>query len=130
VTETRIADCGHEYTPPAGGTGPAGYAVDNNTGRTHCYACDDARERQFMRKEDTVFAYLSRDAKTVATWTGGKLGTVLPGLYWTKGKTPTGGRYESAHFAMRDDDGNEWHGSGAGQNFLVRLRRVKVRTPR
>lgn len=124
MTETRTADCGHEYTPPD--VGP-GYVTDNNTGRTMCYACDYALDLEFMRTQDVAFGWLSLDNETVTTWTGGKLGDVLPGLYWTKGTTPTGGQFQQAHFAMRDLDSHEWHGTGAGRNLLVRLRRVKTK---
>jgi hypothetical protein len=72
---TTILECGHEPTPDAGcGTG---YATDRETGRRSCYACSDNLEREAMGTAERFFAYLSSDGRTVTTWSGGKLGTIL-----------------------------------------------------
>lgn len=128
-----IADCGHKYERPEGGTGPAGYAVvriprtvpgqDRSimAGGKVCYGCSYELELADLKVSDDVFGYLSGDGRTITTWTGDQLMTVVNRKVVER-CTPTGG-YNSVHYlTARDLDGFLWHGQGSGRGMSVRMR--------
>lgn len=137
-TRTRVADCGHEYARPEGGTGgAAGYArlADTQyvpalrrtlpTDSTVCYPCADSiQRRELIDGRNQIGGYLSGDGHTITTWTGGDLMRVT----WLSGPdrrvTPTGGQYERWYIDARDIWGQLWRGIGSGHNMFVRMRRI------
>lgn len=79
---TEPLDCGHVRTPELGpisfhttGVKLFNQVARDAQGRSHCYACAEARERQtFLDSGGTAgVVYLGRDLTTVRTWTGAVL---------------------------------------------------------
>ncbi|WP_051158439.1 hypothetical protein [Nocardia carnea] len=117
-----IADCGHRYsnTDADGRAGiGAGYSVDRDTDRSHCNGCSDARARAILDSLayglGHAVGYVSRDGRTLRTWTGGELARVIehrPG--------------RSRHFWRFERGGRRFHGTNAGPGRLVYVRAYKA----
>jgi hypothetical protein len=114
-----LLDCGHAPTPDAGiGTG---YATTPD-GRRICYGCADSREAERMARGETIVAYLSTDARTVTTWTGGVLARVT--------SAHTSARARKTYVRAVDVDARSWHGSGPAESgTYVTLRRSVASCP-
>jgi hypothetical protein len=122
----------NSYRPPVGPylwvcdtCGKASPNTDGH-GRTdgamHCYACCDAMARADMLDRSKPFcAYLASDARTVTTWTGGRLGTVSA---HTSSRVGWHGA-EIHRFHVCDVHGNLWHGRGSGPGMVCTLRAMK-----
>src|SRR5262245_7376007 len=118
-----IADCGHTYEGPAGGTGPSGYAVNRATGKTLCYPCADELAVSDMATSHAFEAYLSSDGGRVTTWTGGGLMVV------TRHTTSRGFHRSKVHHVRAESaDGRKWHGSGSGPGMFILMRATKGST--
>lgn len=110
-----ILSCGHEPTPTAISAGFAGLP----DGRMVCYPCADAIQRAELVTTDRYTAYLSRDAQSVTTWTGGVLGRV------TSHHTSRAAR--KTYVRVTDVHGQHWHGQGPAESgTYVGLRRVRT----
>lgn len=121
-----VLECGHDARPsfPDPRTGVPvfpGYGVDRGTGRRLCYDCCDAADRDRVRSAavgERWVGYLSSDARTVGTWSGGAvMGSVTVGGYhaWSAER-----RYVSAV----DELGRVWSGTAApGMWASLRLTR-------
>lgn len=130
-----VLNCGHAPTPlksaTPGGFGAPGYATVADTGHTMCYPCADAHERAAMRTSPYVVAYISGDASTVTTWTGGTLATVDQHDRRQRGQrqyTPSGGYWTRHVWHATDPHGGRWYGVNDGPGMAVRLRRVRACT--
>lgn len=123
----RPLDCGHEWSPPEGGTGAAGYAR-TVTGRTVCYRCADEHEREAMRAAalagEPFAAYLDSDGRTITTWTGGTLARVTDEVV----RLAFGGRAEVTHIRANDPHGRHWYGKGSGRGMFIVIRPNKEST--
>lgn len=121
-TETAplICDCGHPESPHSDCT--RGYGTDAD-GRTHCYDCCAARDRESLRTSDRFSGYISADGKRLTGWPGFSLGrveswgTVHP---WTR-RSCFG---ERRYVRIVDCHGNRWHGTAA-PGMYANLRRSR-----
>ena len=123
-----VCDCGHPPTPQPAGSGCTGYAMHSGTGRTSCYPCADAWEREQFRACETGalwFGYVSSDGRTVTTWTGATLARIV--RTW---ETREGFGGKTLRIWARDEWGRWWGGRGpTDSGTYVRLRLLK-REPR
>ena len=110
--ETIKCDCGHDSEPRGVAVG---YARDAE-GRTCCYPCADAMDREQMRTADRFTAYQSGDR--ITTWTGGTLGRIV-----RVGKVHRWSR-ERRYVSVVDVHGARWHGTAA-DGMWASLRRCK-----
>ena len=121
-----VCSCGHPPTAQPIGSCGTGYARTRD-GRTLCYACADAAEREELRSRSGVFcAYLSSDGQRATTWTGGTLGTVVssrPCKLTRRSYTHDASEYRSV--TVRDVHGAYWHGRGS-PGISIRLRPSKA----
>ncbi len=120
TTEPIICDCGHPESPHSECT--RGYGTDS-AGRTHCYACCAARDRESLRTDDRFFGYISGDGRSLSTWPGDVIGRVESwGAVhpWTR-RSCWG---ERKYVRIVDCHGGRWHGTGAPGAY-ANLRRVK-----
>lgn len=117
-------DCGHTVTPKPGSIG-TGKATDPKTGRTMCYPCAEAAEREAIKTADRYTAYLSGDGKHIITWTGATLAVVVSYGISSPRCTPTCGRYRMAYVRAETPDGVQWYVSKSDQMGVVTLRRLK-----
>lgn len=118
------ADCGHVITPTAGSIG-TGKATDPKTGRTMCYPCAEANEREAIKTADVYSVYLTTShPNVVTTWTGATLGTVTS---WTRGRKVHSktGPYRMQSITVRTPDGAEWYGRGKDDADAITIRRSK-----
>ena len=114
--------CGREirHEIPAGGFGGTGYAYAEDSSSPICYACAAAADRETMRREGRILAYVDGDASAITTWAGEPLAVIVR---TSKGRAGFGGR--SFHAWARDEDGAEWYGwNGDGPGCAIRLRRT------
>lgn len=115
-------DCGRPFPVLAPGEyGATGYAYDSATREFVCYFCADARQVAALKTETTYGAYVSGDAKTITTWSGGLLMRVL---YTSELRSGFGGR--QLYVRARDVHGAEWYGRGAGAGMSIHLKRAKA----
>lgn len=118
-------DCGHNPSPPEGGTGAAGYAR-TTTGRTVCYPCATEHEREQMRAAalagQPFAAYLSSDGREITTWTGGTLARVI-----SERASGQGFGTKITHIRAIDPHGRRWHGKGSGRGMFLTIRPTKER---
>lgn len=124
-----VLECEHDARPscPDPRTGVPvfpGYGVERGTGRRLCYDCCDAIDRDCVRSAavgDRWFGYLSRDARTVGTWSGGAvMGSVTVG-----GDHPWS--LERHYVSAVDELGRVWSGTAApGMWASLRLTRKVV----
>jgi hypothetical protein len=125
---TNLLDCGHVAVPDGIGTG---YATDPDTNTTLCYSCADKRERAAMANATAFICYVSTDARTLTTWSGGSLATIdhtdtnQPG---NRRCTPTGGYWSRYAWHATDPAGNRWYGVNGGPGMFIRIRRIKGAT--
>jgi len=112
----KICDCGH--APSEHSSIATGYGTDNN-GKTRCYACCTAADKEQMDTADHVTHYLSEDGKRLVNWPGYYLGRV----------TRTGARHpfsrERYYVNVCDFAGRMWHGVGAPGMWCT-LRKCKA----
>lgn len=102
--EKIMCDCGHIESDHSDIT--RGYGRDKD-GKTFCYDCCEAQDKQAMKTQDKFFAYLSMDGATLVNWPGRKLGTVIrSGAYHPCSR-------ERYYITVRDVHGQMWHGTGA-----------------
>lgn len=122
---THVADCGHEYHEPWGGTGAAGYTTLPD-GKKICYACADERQREELKTADTFVAYMDHDdhMKKIVTWTGGLLAK-CDHVYLAKHRGFHGSYYLRWYFRAVDIHGARWYGTSPGPGMYARMRRVK-----
>ncbi len=124
--ETNCSRCNAPFpTLQAGICGGAGYATLPN-GRKICYPCADAIARDEIKPHDKQFyGYVSSDGKSITTWSGGKLGTVIasrPCKLTRQSFTHSPKSYRSIR--MRDESGNDWSGRGS-PGIVIKMRPVK-----
>ncbi|WP_331761030.1 hypothetical protein OG225_43155 (plasmid) [Nocardia sp. NBC_01377] len=117
-----IADCGHEYSNiRADGRADStiGYSVDALTDRSRCDGCFDERARAALDslayRHGCAVGYVSEDARTLTTSTGGELARVIAHR--------SGG---NRHFWRFERDGRRFHGTNAGPGHLVFVRAYKA----
>lgn len=117
-------DCGHLVTPTPGSVG-TGKATDPTTGRTMCYPCAEASEREKIKTADVFTAYISADGRKLTTWTGGELGTVTS---LTRGRKiyTKNGSHRLRSVTVRTPDGAEWYGRGSDNADIITIRRKKA----
>ena len=110
-------ECGHEESPHSDIT--RGYGRDDK-GNRHCYTCCEKRDRESLKTETRLFAYLSKaidGTLEITAWPGWKLATV------TTIKThPTNFGGSLSRFWARDVFGQYWVGSSPGVGMYARLR--------
>ncbi len=115
-------DCGHEPTRVEGSAG-AGFGRGTD-GKTRCYSCCNAEEREALLTGDRYDAYLSGDGLTLTTWPGGKLADVTRLV-----KARTGGfgwqQHHRYYFRAIDVHGAAWYGSTPGKGMFARMHRAK-----
>lgn len=117
-------DCGHTVTPAPGSVG-TGKATDPKTGRTMCYPCSEASEREAIKSADVFTGYISADAKRFTTWTGGELAKITSIV--TGGKVQTrDGWYRMRFLWATTPDGARWYGRGGDDVDVITLRRSKT----
>jgi hypothetical protein len=118
-------DCGHTVTPTPGSVG-TGKATDPKTGRTMCYPCAEAAEREAIKTADTYTGYITdRDRTAFTTWTGAKLGTVIAYSVGSPRYTPTGGQVRMRSVRVRTPDGTLWYGTSGTDMDVITIRRLK-----
>ena len=105
---TQLLDCGHTPTVTDGcGTGSA----TDRAGRTMCYDCANAGERDALKTGDTYTAYLTRDTATnqpvLTTWPGGALARVT--AVWETSIGGFLGRHKITRFRAVDVHGAHWY---------------------
>jgi hypothetical protein len=112
--------CKSECIPDGIGTG---YAVTMD-GEKICYSCADTRQRDGMKTASIIGAYISSDGRSVTTWTGGKLATVIRSTHvrLTRVSFAHGGSIRAIRAV--DDTGAHWYGRGS-PGLAVTLRRAK-----
>ncbi len=127
LTETTVetfvcADCGQTF--PILTNGGTGYAVTSD-GKKICYSCADKRQIADLKDRSKPFiGYLSSDEKSVTSWTGGKLMTVLysvPCRLTRQSYTHDVRGYRSVR--AKDIHGGEWIGRGSA-GIAIKLRPV------
>lgn len=122
ATPTATAcDCGHTATAEGIGTG---YATMPD-GRTLCYPCADDSERATMHARgaagEPMTAYLSGDALTVTTWSGGHLAAVQAHTV-----SRSGWHNSEVHYVRAVQTGGRvWSGRNAGPGMVITLRPLK-----
>jgi hypothetical protein len=116
-------DCGHPVSPAPGDIG-TGYATSAKTGKTMCYPCADASEREAIKTADVFVAYVSADRKRITTWTGGELAEVTSHVLGKKIRTSEGWYRVRAVTAVTPD-GAEWYGRGSDNADVITIRRKK-----
>ena len=116
TTETICDDCAAACIPSGCTTGYA-RTVD---GRTICYPCADALQREEFAAADSFSAYMDGGGRCITTWTGGRLATVTERARHRGG---FGGEYWT--FRAVSPDGARWHGRGGGPGMFARLKRSK-----
>ena len=100
-----------------------GYAVPRD-GEKICHPCANTSQREGMKTARIIVAYISSDGRSVTTWTGGKLATVIRSTYVELTRISfTHGRFIRAIRAV-DDTGAHWYGRGS-PGLAVTLRRAK-----
>jgi hypothetical protein len=116
--------CGHvrPAMPTPGGTGVA----TTRDGRTFCYPCADASEREAFETADTFTAYVSMDGRRLTTWPGGTLAHTVIGRHGVSRSGWHGSEVHSWRFftgigAAR----TEWYGRNAGPGMVITVRRAK-----
>lgn len=116
-------DCGHNPSPPEGGTGAAGYAR-TQTGRTVCYPCATEHAREQMRAAalagQPFAAYLSSDGRRITTWTDATLAHVTAEWH-----SLAFGHVEITHVCATDPHGRRWYGKGSGRGMFLTIRPTK-----
>lgn len=103
--DNRTLSCGHKPSPHSEHTTGTAHTRD---GREICWTCADREQVEAMRdRSKPTGGYLSSDGRTVTTWTGGYLGTVvrstpvrLARWSWCHGKTMQAIRVRDVHGAM------------------------------
>lgn len=113
--KSYICDCGHPESEHSEHT--RGYGRDAD-GKTFCYECCTASDKEQLRTSNAVCQYISGDGKSLTNWPGFVLGRVL---YW--GKRHPFSR-ERRYVRVRDCHGQEWHGTGA-EGMWASLRKCK-----
>lgn len=123
IHATVILNCGHTPTrdDSAAGRLGTGYARTND-GRTLCYPCADASEREAFAAADTFVAYVDKDGH-LTTWTGGKLAASMLSAHGVSRSGWHGSRIHSWRF--RAPNGSEWYGRNAGPGYVITVRRAK-----
>lgn len=117
-----VADCGHRYSnigADGRASNAAGYGVDRETDRSRCYGCSDARARAALDALayglGRMVGYVSADARTLTTSTGGELARV------------TAHRAKNhRHFWQFERGGRRFHGANAGPGNVVYVRAYKA----
>ncbi len=74
-----------------------------------------------MLHTDIMTAYLSNDGKTITTWSGGTLATVLHSHERRVGF----GRAMRRYWNAIDATGARWYGNSAGTGMITTMRRTK-----
>jgi hypothetical protein len=120
-----MPDCGHTVTPTPGRVG-TGTATDPKTGRTMCYPCAEASERDAIKTADSHTGYVSDDGKQFATWTGGELGKITSIVRGARqyGKD---GPYRMRTVYVTTPDGARWFGRGSDDVDLITVHRLKTK---
>ena len=123
------AHCGEAIYFPIRADG--GYSCGTGYARIHgdlvCYPCADKYQAESMRDASEAFGFISSDGKSLTSWSGGKLGTVVRKVATA---LPFGRRFSHVHgshyyaFQVRDVHGQYWHGKSS-QGVAIRLRRMK-----
>jgi hypothetical protein len=114
----NLLDCGHPESDHSDFT--TGYGKDAE-GRKYCYACCTARDKDAMKADGQITAYLSSDGKTVTNWPGNTLATVMSEREGSAGGFAA--RTTVTRIWARAEDGSLWHGRGPGRGMYLRLRR-------
>lgn len=111
--------CGHAPSPHGEHTTGTAHMPDR---REVCWECADAHQRERMRTESEIVAYLNTDGSQVTTWSGGTLGTV------TRRVTRRVGFHGSTrhYLTVCDTDGRMWHGTSPGPDMYARLHASKL----
>lgn len=120
-----LLDCGHAPTPTPGGIG-TGRAIDRRTGRTRCYPCAEAHEREMIKTAQAFTGYLTDlRPNVVTTWTGATLAVVTSYSTGARRIAPSGGTFRMQNVRARTPDGTMWHGQGSSDSDAITLRRFK-----
>jgi len=83
----------------------------------------DLREKRRLLDRSTPFVcYLSSDMKHITGWKGNILGRVVS---FSRSRTGFGGSWIT-HVRVVDVHGGKWHGKGAGEGMVIRLRPSKT----
>ena len=123
-TDPTLCDCGHAAIPS---DCTPGYAVNRATGKTLCYACADGEQRAALLDRSRPFvAYVSGDARTITTWTGGHLMPITRTLPCKLTRQSwTHDRQDYMSLRAVDCHGGHWHGRGSA-GIAIRLRPCKA----
>jgi hypothetical protein len=116
-------DCGHTVTPVPGSVG-TGKATDPNTGKTMCYPCAEAAEREAIKTADVYTAYVTNDGKRLTTWTGAELAKITNLATGSKVHTKNGW-YCMRTVHATTPDGATWYGRGSDDADVITIRRNK-----
>lgn len=101
-----------------------GYAVRRGSDEFTCYPCADAGQREELKaRSGPIGAYVSGDATTITTWTGGELGRIVRSSRSRSGFHGS----QQLHVRVRDVHGALWYGTGAGAGVFITLRPMKGR---
>lgn len=121
---THCSDCGNPFpvlpTNHHGGTGRC-IILSTEGDKEICYKCAFERTKKEMATSDRIGAYLSSEGKTVTTWSGETLGTVIDLRYMR-----LFGHLRKCSIRVRAFDGTIWYARGADQGMHCTLRRAKV----
>jgi len=144
LDRAEVLSCGHLSLPPDPSIGgAAGYATTRDDQKI-CYSCADDREREALKTQDQMFAYLSdrtdntepqapgsetqhtNGHRLITTWTGGFLMRVTS-IVWRRVGFPdvTGRRPMRAYLHATDVHGQKWVGTSPGSGMYARMRRAK-----
>lgn len=120
-----ILSCGHPPTPALNTPGWVALPPNN---RHVCYPCADDWQRERMKTEMRIGAYLSGDCKELRTWTGGKLADVTR-LMVRRGryrKGPRAGEPWARYYWRASAAGRHWTGVSEGPNMVTIMRAAKA----
>ena len=113
----RCSVCNESKPTPSKPNGIfSGYAVRGEA--LICYQCAENEERENLKTDRYLFAYVSRDWKQLTTWSGGILGRVVSvgSLHaWSK---------DRRYISIIDVHGKKWHGVGSN-GMYAKLKRSK-----
>lgn len=116
-------DCGHTVTPTPGSVG-TGKATDPDTGRTMCYSCAEANEREAIKGATVYSGYVNGDNTRLTTWTGAELGKITS-IVRGKKQCDKNGPYRMRTVYVTTPDGGRWYGRGSDDMVAVTIRRLK-----
>ena len=109
--------CSHEPSPHGEHTTGTAYTKD---GREICWTCADVEQRESLKIERHVMAYLNHDRSQLTTWTGGLLARIT--CAWQVYNNFAGRIWR---FRAVDVHGQKWYGTSPGPNMYARMHKVK-----